>query len=106
MSPARDLLCALLSALVAHHRYGQPIVQDELLRIASYESHRGGEAKRAFDALRGKPFIVDQGSWGIMLDNSAFGSLAQYLYDTCGWEEFELRVRLEHFEGRDDLDID
>jgi len=106
MSPARDLLCALLSALVAQHRYGQPIVQDELLRIASYESHRGGEAKRAFDALRGKPFIVDQGSRGIMLNNSAFGSLAQYLHDTCGWEEFELRVRLKHFEGWDDLDLD
>jgi len=105
MSPARDLRCALLSALVAQHRYGQPIAQDELLRIASYQSHRGSEAKHAFDALRREPFIIEQGKRGIMLDNGAFGQLAQYLYDECGWEELELRVRLKHFEGWDDLEF-
>ena len=89
-----DLACALLEALVATHRYGQPMTQDELLRIASYESHRGGEAKQVFAALRDLPFITDQGQRGIMLDHSAFGQLARYLADTCGWSEFELRIRL------------
>lgn len=100
-----ELVCALLGALVAQHRYGQPIGRDELLRTASYESHRGGEAKRAFDTLRDAPFILDRGSRGIMLDNSAFGPLAQFLHDECGWSEFELRVRLKHFEGWDDLEF-
>lgn len=101
-----DLVCSLLAALVAQHRYGQPIDRDELLRIASFESHRGGEAKRAFDSLRDASFIVDQGGQGIRLVNSAFGQLAQFLYDECDWSEFELRVRLKHFAGWERLDFD
>jgi hypothetical protein len=101
-----DLVCSLLAALVAQHRYGQPITSDELLRIASFQSHRGGEAKDAFEQLRRKVFIIDEGQHGIMLDSSAFGSLAQYLFDECGWSEFELRVRLKHYEGWDNLDLE
>jgi len=101
-----ELVCALLSALVAQHRYGQPIGRDELLRTASYESHRGGEAKQAFEALREVPFIVDCGDRGIMLDNSAFGQLAQFLHDECGWSAFKLQVRLKHFEGWDRIEFD
>ena len=101
-----DLACVLLEALVATHRYGQPIAQDELLRIASYKSHRGGDAKQAFATLRGLPFITDQGQRGIMLNHSAFGQLAQFLANTCGWSEFELRIRLKHFEGWDDIDLE
>ena len=41
-----DLTCALLEALLATHRFGQPITRDDLLRIASFESHRGGDAKQ------------------------------------------------------------
>jgi len=33
------------------------LTHSELLRIASYESHRGGEAKQVFAALRDLPFI-------------------------------------------------
>lgn len=101
-----DLVCALLEALVSTHRYGQPITRDELLRIASYESHRGGEAKRVFATLRDLPFIADRGQRGIMLNHSRFGQLAQYLADTCGWSEFELRIRLKHFEGWENLDFE
>jgi|SRR5699024_5934335 len=103
---SRDLRCSLLSALVAIHRYGQPISRDELLRIASFESHRGGEAKRTVDELRHQPFVIDQGKRGIMLDSSSFGELARYLHDTCSWSEFELQVRLKHFEGWDELDLE
>lgn len=101
-----DLACALLKALVATHRYGQPITQDDLLRIASYESHRGGDAKQAFEALRDAPFITDRGHHGIMLNHSEFGPLAQYLADECGWSTFELQLRLKHFEGWDELDLE
>lgn len=103
---AADLTCALLAALVSQHRYGQPITRDELLRIAAFESHRGGEAKQAFDELRDAPFIIDHGGRGIMLDNSEFGQLAQFLYDQCGWSEFKLRLRLKHFEGWKHLDFE
>lgn len=102
----RDLCCALLEALVAKHRYGQPITRDELLRIASYESHRGGDAKQAFETLRTYPFIMNQGRRGIMLNHSAFDKLAQHLADDCRWSEFELRVRLKHFEGWNDIQLE
>lgn len=101
-----DLVCALLAALVSQHRYGQPIGRDELLRISAFESHRGGEAKQAFEDLRNLPYIVGRGSRGIMLDNSEFSQLAQFLYDQCGWSEFKLRLRLKHFEGWEQLDLD
>lgn len=101
-----DLVCALLAALVSQHRYGQPISRADLLRISAFESHRGGEAKQAFEDLRDMPFIVDHGGRGIMLNNSAFGKLAQFLYDQCGWSEFKLRLRLKHFEGWEQLDFD
>lgn len=100
-----DLVCALLAALVSQHRYGQPIGRDELLRLSAFESHRGGEAKQAFEALREMPFIVDRGGRGVMLNNSAFGKLAQFLYDQCGWSEFKLRLRLKHFEGWEQLEF-
>lgn len=103
---SRDLQCSLLSALVAQHRYGQPIRRDPLLRTASYPSHHGGEAKRVFENLRREPFIIDHGNRGIMLNSSEFGKLAQYLYDHCGWTEFELKIRLKHYEGWEDLDLD
>jgi hypothetical protein len=101
-----ELACSLLAALLAQHRYGQSIGRDELLRIASFPSHRGGDAKDAFERLRREPFIRDRGQRGIMLDSSSFGQLAQHLYDECGWSEFRLRVRLKHFEGWSDLDFD
>jgi hypothetical protein len=101
-----DLACSLLEALVAKHRYGQPITRDALLRIASYESHRGGAAKEVFEALRDQPFLADRGQRGIMLNHSEFGQLAEYLANTCGWSAFELRVRLKHFEGWDGIDIE
>jgi len=72
-----DLACSLLEALVAKHRYRQPITRDTLLRIASYESHRGGAAKEVFEALWDQPFIADRGQRGIMLDHSEFGQFAE-----------------------------
>ena len=101
-----DLVCALLSALVSQHQYGQPISRDDLLQIASYESHRGGDAKSAFDELRGTPFVVDRGSRGISIDNAEFGRIAQFMYQECSWSEFELRIRLKHFEGWERVDFD
>lgn len=71
----RDLCCALLEALVAKHRYGQPITRSELLRITSYESHRGGDAKQAFETLRMYPFITNQGQRGIIQNQGGYHGL-------------------------------
>lgn len=101
-----DLVCALLAALVAQHAYGGPTAREDLLRISSYEAHRGGEAKAAYDTLRDAPFVVVHHGRGIRLDHSRFGEVAQFLHDECGWSEFELRVRLKHFEGWEHLDLD
>lgn len=40
-----------------------------------------------------------------MLNSSEFGKLAQYLYDECGYSEFELKIRLKHFEGWEDIEF-
>jgi hypothetical protein len=85
---SRDLQCSLLSSLVAQHQYGQPIQRDQLLRITSYPSHQGGDAKQSFEELRRERFIIDHRNRGIMLDSSEFGRLAQYLYEE--WENLDL----------------
>ena len=50
-------LCALLRPLVSKHRYGAPIVEDELVSQAAFEKHEEGEVRGAYDALTELIFI-------------------------------------------------
>ena len=99
-----ELVCAICRVLVSNHAYGKPLSRGVILNKASYPPHRGGAAKEAFETVRAQPFVIDHGDRGIQLDNGAFGDLVQFLYDECGWERFELELRIKHFEGWDNID--
>lgn len=96
--------CALLAAMVAKHRWGTPINEENLLSIAAIERNDYPTASEVFDALRSEPYITSRGNRGIELNNSAFGALADVLYSECGWEPFQIRSRLKHYEGWDQHD--
>lgn len=96
--------CALLAAMVAKHRWGTPINEENLLSIAAIERNDYPTASEVFDALRSEPYITARGNRGIELNNSAFGALADVLYSECGWEPFQIRSRLKHYEGWDQHD--
>lgn len=93
--------CALLAAMIAEHRWGSPIVEENLLSISAIESSDYPTASEVFDELRSEVYITNRGNRGIELNNSAFGALADVLYHECGWESFEIRSRLKHYEGWD-----
>jgi len=98
-----ELTCSIIRVLVTNHSYGKPLPRDVILNKASYPPHKGGAAKDAFEHLCEQPFIIDHGTRGVKLDNGEFGSLVQFLYDKCGWERFELELRIKHFEGWDEI---
>lgn len=94
--------CALLAAMIAKHRWGTPIDEENLLAIAAIEPNEYPTASEAFKKLRTEPYITNRGKRGLELDNSKFGVLADVLYHECGWESFEIKSRLKHYEGWDD----
>ena len=91
--------CALLAAMIAEHRWGSPIVEENLLSISAIEANDYPTASEVFDELRSAPYITNRGKQGIELDNGEFGALADLLYHECGWEPFEIKSRLKHYEG-------
>lgn len=99
-----SVTCALLAAMVAKHRWGSPVGADHLLAVAAVKSHEYDQAREAFERLRRASYIKNRGKRGIELDTSAFGKLADVLYQDCGWEPFHIRSRLKHYEGWGDHD--
>jgi hypothetical protein len=96
--------CALLAAMIAKHRWGSPIDEEHLLAIAAIDPDDYPTASDVYEELRGEPYVTNRGERGIELDNSAFGALADVLYHECGWEPFEIKSRLKHYEGWADHD--
>jgi hypothetical protein len=97
-----SIKCALLAAMIAEHRWGSPIVEEDLLSIAAIEASDYPPASEIFGELRSATYITNWGKQGIELDNSRFGELADVLFYDCGWEPYEIRLRLKHYEGWDD----
>ena len=91
--------CALLAAMIAKHKWGTPIDEENLLAIAAIDTSEYALASNVFDGLRSEAYITNKGNRGIELDNSAFGQLADVLYHECGWEAFQIKSRLKHYEG-------
>ena len=91
--------CALLAAMVAEHRWGSPIVEENLLSISAIETGDYPTASEVFKKLRSAPYITNRGSRGIELNNSRFDELADVLFHECEWEAFEIKSRLKHYEG-------
>jgi len=96
--------CALLAAMIAEHRWGSPVGEENLLSISAIETSDYPTASEVFDELRGEDYITSKGTRGIELNNSECGALADVLYDECEWDPFEIRSRLKHYEGWDDHD--
>lgn len=96
--------CALLAAMIAEHRWGSPITEDNLLSIAAIEPDDYATASEVYDDLRAAPYITTRGKQGIELNNSRFGELADLLYHECGWEPYEIKSRLKHYEGWEEHD--
>jgi hypothetical protein len=94
--------CALLAAMVAEHRWGSPIVEENLLSISAIETADYPTASDVLDELRSEDYITSKGSRGIELNNSRFGALADVLYHECEWEPYEIRSRLKHYEDWED----
>ena len=93
--------CALLAAMLAEHRWGSPVVEENLLSISAIESSDYPTASEVFDELRSEPYITSKGNRGIEPNNSEFGALADVLSHECEWGPFEIRNRLKHSEGWD-----
>lgn len=102
----KDAICALLWVLVSKHGWGKPLPKDFVVRCAALPSDQIGEAKTAFEDLRRLNFVVDCGPRGVYLDPSEFGNLIMYLHRRCGYSETELRPRIHHFEGWEELELD
>lgn len=78
--------------------------RESLIAIAAIDKNDYPLARGVFDELRGGPFVTNVGNRGIELDDSEFGKLADVLYHDCGWEPFQIRSRLKHYEGWDGHD--
>jgi hypothetical protein len=91
--------CALLAAMIAKHRWGTPIDEENLLSIAAIETNDYPTASEVFDELRSESYITNRGNWGIDLNSSEFGQLAGVLYHECDWESFQIKSRLKHYGG-------
>lgn len=91
--------CALIAAMVAKHRWGTPIDKESLLTVSAIEPNEYPEARTEFEKLREASYTINRGKRGIELDTSEFGTIADALYYDCGWEAFEIKLRLKHYEG-------
>lgn len=95
-------ICAILKVLVnKHHHGGSPLPKDAVVNFAAVPSDELGAAKETLDELKTSheyPFVKNMGKRGVLLENSEFPALADYLYDTCDWPQFRIDTNLRHFE--------
>jgi len=91
-------------AMITQHRWGSPIVEENLLSVAAIETADYPTASDVFDELRSAQYITDRGKDGTELDNANFRDLTDVLYDECGWEPDEIRLRLKHHHDWDQHD--
>lgn len=91
--------CALLAAMLAKHKWGTPIRETDLIAVAAIDCNEYQTASEVYAELRSEPYVTNRGKRGIALDNSAFGAIADILSHECGWEPFEIELRLKHYEG-------
>ena len=95
--------CALLATMIAKHKWGTPITEENLLSLSAIDDDYP-TARDVYDDLRSAPYIIYRGNRGIELDKSNFDNLADVLYHECHWEKWEIESRLKHYEGIDNHD--
>lgn len=94
-----SVTCALLAAMLAKHAWGTPIGSDALLSVAAIDTSEYPRTRAVFEELRAATYVTNRGKRGIERDTSAFAALADVLYEECGWEPFQIKSRLKHYEG-------
>lgn len=96
-------VCEILKVLVTRHGYGSRFSKDVVVNLAAVPSSDLGDAKDTFEELRTSPefpFVTNHGPNVISINNSEFGELIDYLHYECDrWDEFELRMYFDHYEG-------
>jgi len=95
--------CALLATMIAKHRWGTPITEENLLSLSAIDDDYP-TARAVYDDLRHASYISNRGKRGIKLDSGAFDELADVLYHECNWAGWEIESRLKHYEGVDNHD--
>lgn len=80
-----SVLCALLSTMLAKHRWGSPIAEDALLALSAIDGDYPA-GRRAYDRVKHESYITFRGKRGIELDAGRFDELADVLYHDCSWE--------------------
>lgn len=71
------------------------------MSFAAVSSDELGRAGDDFETLRTDPtypFVGNRGPRRAVLETGEFDTLAQFLYDACGWERWKIESRLKHFE--------
>ncbi|MCU4741124.1 hypothetical protein [Natronoglomus mannanivorans] len=99
-----NVRCAILSTLIAKHRWGSPMDDEALLAFTGLGPNQEPVARDVIDDLRAARYIENCGKRGLKLDSSEFQMLADVLYYDCEWEPFEIESRLKHYEGWSDHD--
>lgn len=95
--------CALLATMIAKHKWGTPITQEDLLSLSAIDGDYPA-AREVYNDLRSEPHITYRGDRGTELDKSNFDRLADVLYHECNWVKWEIDSRLKHYEGIEDHD--
>jgi hypothetical protein len=91
--PPSDTECDILSILFNILGDGSLSEDDADSRLPSADKE---DIIDAFDSLRDKDFVNDDGDDGISLDPDEFNQWASYMYDCEGWSPRSLRERCPH----------
>lgn len=91
--PPSDTECDVLSILLNILGEGSLSEEDANLRLLSTNRE---DIVDAFESLRSKDFIKDEGNDGISLDPDDFNKWAPHMYDCDGWSPRTLRERCPH----------
>jgi hypothetical protein len=103
--PSQELKCDILAVLMHGHFYGSNhISESDLVRRASGDVDND-KVRDALEEVSECVFVDVRLGNRVRINNTHFGSFAQYMYDRCGYDLPTLKVRLHHFEGWDELDL-
>lgn len=97
-----ELICPILQVLVNKHGHGgASFPRDTVLTMAPIPKHDMGTAKDTFKFIRTSEeflFVQNEGPERIILNNSYFPELADYLYCECDWSRFKIKNSLRHYD--------
>lgn len=84
-----------------HRHGGSPLPKVAVISCAAVPSHVLDEAKDTFDILRKSrdyPFVINKGKDAVLLDNSRFPELVDFVHRNCGWSAMKINNMLRHYD--------